>query len=181
MHRRRGRRVTFRIRKAMFAVLVDLASNMDSSLASICQVLIIAGSIFEYVKFEDTEHLTQFASAARDNRLALEVADENRWKRTLLSLSRSNTVLVSGLTRNRRHLEGAELMKVRLPPTFLRRIDLYAKLMKSSRSAILTRFFERGLLLYMRSQHALMTAVLEAMKTQKTKPYGGPPEVKHGT
>jgi len=34
-------------------------------------------------------------------------------------------------------------MKVKLPPTFLRRIDLYGKLMKSSRSAILTRFFER--------------------------------------
>jgi len=121
------------------------------------------------VKFEDSEHLRQFASAARGNRRADEVDDQNRWKRTLLSLSRSNTVLVSGLTRNRRHLEGAELMKVRLPSTFLRRIDLFAKLMKSSRSAILTRFFERGLLLYMRSQQALMRAILEAMKAQKTE------------
>ena len=151
----------------MFAVLVELASNMGSSLASICQVLIIAGSIFEYVKFEDTEHVRQFATAARGNSLADEVADENKWKQMLVSLSRTNTVLVSGPTRNRPHIEGAELMKVRLPPTFLRRIDLYAKLMKSSRSAILTRFFERGLLLYMRSQQALMRAVLEAMKAQR--------------
>lgn len=84
--------------------------------------------------------------------------------------NRSNTVLVSGPTRNRPHIEGAELVKVRLPPTFLRRIDLYAKLMKSSRSAILTRFLERGLLLYMRSQQALMRAILEAVKAQKDWP-----------
>jgi len=151
----------------MFAVLVELARRMDSSLATVCQVLIIAGSIFEYEKFEDTDHVRQFASAALGNSLADTVADENRWKRILLLLSRSSTVLVSGPTRNSRHIEGSELMKVRLPPTFLRRIDLYAKLMKSSRSAILTRFFMRGLLLYMRSQQALMTAVLEAVKAQK--------------
>ena len=167
MHRRRGRRVTFRIRKAISAVLVELASNMGSSLASICQVLIIAGSIFEFVKLEDSERLREFASVARANSLADEVADENKWKRILVSLSRTNTVLVNGPTRNSPHIEGAELMKVRLPPTFLHRIDLYAKLMKSSRSAILTRFFERGLLLYMRSQQALMRAVLEAVKAQK--------------
>jgi hypothetical protein len=154
----------------MFAVLVELAGHMDSSLASICQVLIIAGSIFEFVKLEDAEYVRQFASAAQGNRLADEVADENWWKRTILLLSRSNTLLVSGPTRNRRHIEGAELMKVRLPPIFLRRIDLYSKLMKSSRSVILTRFFERGLLLYMRSQQALMRAVLEAVKAQKRSP-----------
>ena len=181
MHRRRGRRVTFRIRKAMFAVLVELANHMDSNLASICQVLIIAGSIFEFVKLEDAEHVRQFASAAQGNRLADEVADENRWKRTILSLSRSNTILVSGPPRNRPHIEGAELVKVRLPPTFLRRIDLYAGLMESSRSAILTRFFERGLLLYMRSQQALMRAVLEAMKAQRQKPAKDHPEFEPGT
>ena len=167
MRRRHGRRVSFRIRKAMFAILVELASNMGSNLASICQVLIIVGSIFEYAKLEDIEHLRQFASAARANSLADEVADENKWKRILVSLSRANTVLVNGPTRNSPRIEGAELMKVRLPPTFLRRIDLYAKLMKSSRSAILTRLFERGLLLFMRSQQALMRAVLEAVKAQK--------------
>ena len=181
MGRRRGRRVTFRIRRAMFAVLVELANHMDSSLASICQFLIIAGSIFEFVKLEDTEDVRRFASAEQGNRLADEVADKSRWKRTLLLLSHSNTVLVSGPTRNRRHIEGAELMKVRLPPTFLRRIDLYAKLMKSSRSVILTRFFERGLLLYMRSQQALMRAVLEAMKAQRQKPAKDHPEFEPGT
>jgi hypothetical protein len=158
----------------MFAVLVELATKMGSSLASICQVLIVAGFIFECVKFDDTERLEQFASAARGNSLADEVADGNAWKQMLVSLSRTNSVLVSGPTRNRRHIEGAELVKVRLPPTFLRRIDLYAKLMKSSRRAILTRFFERGLLLYMRSQEALMSAVLEVMKAQKHPlPTGG--------
>jgi hypothetical protein len=162
----------------MFAVLVELVGHMDCSLASICQVFIIAGSIFEYVKLEDTERVEQFASAARANNLADEVADENRWKRTILLLNRSNTVLVSGPTRNRPHIEGAELVKVRLPPTFLRRIDLYAKLMKSSRSAILTRFLERGLLLYMRSQQALMRAILEAVKAQKDSPPGKSLEVK---
>jgi len=165
----------------MFAVLVELANHMDSSLATVCLMLIIAGSIFEFVKLEDAEYVRQFASAAQGNRLADEIADENRWKRTMLMLSHSNTILVSGPTRNRRHIEGTELMKVRLPPTFLRRIDLYGKLMKSSRSAILTRFFERGLLLYIRSQQALMGAVLEAVKAQKQKPAKDHPEFEPGT
>jgi hypothetical protein len=165
----------------MFAVLVELANHMDSSLATVCQVLIIAGSIFEFVKLEDAEHVRRFASAAQENRLADEVADENSWKRTMLLLSRSNTVLVSGPTRNRRHIEGAELVKVRLPPTFLGRIDLYGKLMKSSRSAILTRFFERGLLLYMRSQQALMKTLFEALKAQKQKTAKDHPEFEPGT
>ena len=82
--------------------------------------------------------------------------------------SRAQSVLVSGPTRNRRHIEGSELMKVRLPPSFVNRIDLYAKLTKASRSAILTRFFERGLLLYMRSQRALMIAVAKAMQSKGT-------------
>jgi len=37
---------------------------MDSSLASRCQVLIFVGSIFEYVGFEDVEHLRRFGSVA---------------------------------------------------------------------------------------------------------------------
>lgn len=61
----------------MFAVLVELASHMDCSLAIVCQVLIITGSIFEYVRLEDTECVEQFASAARGNSLADEVAYEN--------------------------------------------------------------------------------------------------------
>ena len=87
-------------------------------------------------------------------------------KSTLVSLSRTNSLLVAGPRRNRPHIEGSELMKVRLPSTLVRRIDLYAKLTDSSRSSILTRFFQNGLLLYMRSQRALMRAVAESMKTK---------------
>jgi len=167
MKRPRGRRVTFRIRKAMFALLRELAGSMDSSLASLCQVLIVIGSIFEYVRFEDDEHLKRFATAAREIKLATEVDGENPLKGALTSLARTDSILVSGRRRNRPHIEGTELVKVRLPSTFLRRIDIYARLTAASRSAILTRFFERGLFVYMRSQRALMTAVVESMRAHK--------------
>jgi len=86
------------------------------------------------------------------NKLADQVNEENPLKDALLPLSRTNSVIVSGPQRNSPHIGGTERMKVRLPSTFLRRIDLYAKLTDSSQSAILTRFFEWELLLYMRSQ-----------------------------
>ncbi len=170
MNRRRARRVTFRVRKAMFALLRDLAGSMGSSLAELCQVFILAGSIFEYVRFEDNQYLGRFVTAVRKNKLADEVDKENPLKGVLMSLSRTQSVLVSGPTRNSPHIEGSELMKVRLPPRFVHRIDLYANLTKATRSAILTRFFERGLLLYMRSQRALMRAVVEAMHGKEHQP-----------
>ncbi len=151
----------------MFGLLCDLASSMGSTLAELCQVMILAGSIFEYIRFENANHLEEFVSAARMNKLAAEVDEENPLRETLTSLARTKSILVSGPTRNRRHIEGSELMKVRLPPTLVRRIDLYAKLTKATRSAILTRFFQKGLLLYMRSQRALMTALVEAMRNKQ--------------
>jgi len=62
MHHRRGRLITFRVRKAMFAPLIQLAS----SLASLYQVLIVTGSIFEYARFVDAQRLRQFAFAAKE-------------------------------------------------------------------------------------------------------------------
>jgi hypothetical protein len=154
----------------MFALLRELAGSMDSSLASLCQVLIVTGSIFEYVRFEDDEHLKRFATAAREIKLAAEVDEENPLKWALTSLARTDSILVSGRRRNRPHIEGTELVKVRLPSTFVRRIDIYAKLTAASRSAILTRFFERGIFVYMRSQLALMTAVAESMNPKAHSP-----------
>jgi predicted transcriptional regulator len=154
------------MRGAIFGLLGELASAMESSVASFCEMLIVTGSIFEYVRLEDAEHLQEFACAARANRFADEIEEKNLFKKTLISLSRTSSVLVSGPTRNRPHIEGSKLMQVRLSSRFVRRIDLYAKVTKASRSAVLTRFFEKGLLLYMRSQRDLMTAIVEAMKTK---------------
>jgi hypothetical protein len=120
------------------------------------------GSIFEFLRFEHPDELEQFISSVRGNKLADDVADKNPLKSMLISLSRAQSTLVSGFTRNSPHAEGSELVKVRLPPTFVRRIDLYAKLTRSSRSAILTRLFERGLLLSLRSERAFMKAMTEA-------------------
>jgi len=170
MKRRRGLRVTFLIRGAMFDLVSQLASGMGSSLASLCQVLIVTGSVFEYVKFEDAEHLGEFLSAARGNKLADDVDEQNPFKGVLTSLSRTSSLLAIGPSRNRPHIEGSELMKVRLPSSFVRRIDLYAKITNASRSAILTRFFVRGLMLYMRSQRDLMRAILEAMTSKSPDP-----------
>jgi hypothetical protein len=170
MVRQRGRRVTFRVRKAMFGLLSDLAGSMGSNLAAVCQVFILTGSIFEYIQFEDAERVGQFASAVQRSRLAYTVDDKNPMKGILMSLSRIQSVLLTGPRRNSPHIEGSELVKVRLPPSFVHRIDLYAKLTKASRSAILTRFFVRGLLLYMRSQRTFMRAVVEAMRNQEPDP-----------
>jgi hypothetical protein len=167
MNRRRGRRVTFRLGKAMFALVVDIAGRIGSSLAEFCQVLILAESIFEFSRFEHPQDLEQFVSSVRGNKLADELDEKNRLKGALMSLSRTQSILVSGSTRNSPHAEGSELVKVRLPPGFVRSIDLYAKLTRSSRSAVLTRFFERGLLLYMRSERALTMAMAEAINANK--------------
>ncbi len=149
----------------MFRLAHDLAGKMGSSLAEHCQVMILIGSVYEYMQFEVPEHLREFVSAARINKLD-EVDEENPFKKTLMSLSRTQSILVSGPIRNRPHTEGSELIKVRLPSGFVRRIDLYTELTKATRSAILTRFFERGLLLYMRSQTALMKAIVEATRSK---------------
>ncbi len=151
----------------MFTLTCELARNMGTTLAGLIQVMVLTGSILEYIKLENPADLEEFVSAAHMNRLADEVDQENSFKEVLVSLSRTQTVLVSGPTRNRPHIEGSELMKVRLPPRFVGRIDLYARLTKSTRSAMLTRFFERGLLLYMRSQTALMRAVVEATQSKQ--------------
>lgn len=147
-------------------LLGDLARYIGSSLAELSRVMILTGSIFEYIRFENSGDLSEFVSAARMNKLADEVDQENPFADALMLLSRTQSTIVSGPTRNSPHTEGSELMKVRLPPKFIDRIDLYAKLIKASRSAILTRFFERGLLLYMRSQTALMAAIVEAMRSK---------------
>jgi hypothetical protein len=168
--RRRGRRVTFRVGKAMFAILDDVATSMGSSVAEFCQALILTGLIFEYAQFEDTNHLGEFVSAVRGNKLAGQVGEENPLKGVLTSLSRTQINLVSGPSRNRPHIEGSRLIKVRLPPNFVHRIDLYAKLTNATRSAILTRFFERGLLLYMCSQRNLMRVMAEAIKARAGEP-----------
>jgi|SRR5208282_1576595 len=165
--RRRGRRVTFRIRKALFRLLFDLADSMETSIPELCKVMILTGSILEYMRFEDDEYLKQFASAARMSRFTDSVADENPLKPSLSSFAGMEAMLVRGSARNRPHLEGSELVKVRLSPVLVRRIDLFAKLTKASRSAMLTRFFEKGLLSYMQSQRTLMKALAEALLDKK--------------
>ena len=124
---------------------------------------------FEYLRFEDPQHSGQFTSSVQRSKFADEVDEENPLKGALMSLSRTQSILVSGPTRNIPHIEGSELMKVRLPPTFVRRIDIYSKLTKTTRSALLTRFFDRGLLLYIRSQIALMRAMREAMQSKEDR------------
>lgn len=84
-----------------------------------------------------------------------------------MSLSRTQSALVSRPRRNTPHVEGSQPVKVRLPPRFVNRIDIYAKLTNASRSAMLTRFFEKDLLYYMRSQRALMKALVQAMQTKE--------------
>ena len=163
MIRRRGRRVTFRIRKAMFKILSHLADSMETSIPELCKIMILTGSILEYMRFEDEEYLKRFASAARMIKRTDDVAEGNPFKPMLSSLANTEAKLVRGRGRNRPHLEGSELVKVRLPPVFVRRIDLYAKLTKASRSAMLTRFFEKGLVSYMISQRELMAAFAGAL------------------
>lgn len=139
-------------------------------MAELCQVLILTGAIFEYLRFEDPEYLEQFVSVVRRNRLADQVDPKNPRKGELMSLGRTLSLLVSGPTRNTPNIEGSELIKVRLPSNFVQRIDMFAKITKTARSATLTRFFERGLLLYIRSQKAMTMAMAEALYGKKHAP-----------
>jgi hypothetical protein len=109
-------------------------------------------------------------SAARLSRRADRVDEQNPFKEPFGVLSGSLMRLLSGPPRNRRYVEGSELMKVRLPDGFLERVDLYAKLTRVSRSAILTRFFQRGLLIYMRSEGALMRTSTKSLSKHESGP-----------
>ena len=166
----RARRVTFRMGKEIFILARDVSGRMASSLAELCQAMILIGMVYEYVQFEDSTHLREFVSATRNSKLADRVDEENPLKKTLMSLSRSEMLLVSGLTCNRPHIEGSELMKVRLPSRLVKRIDLYAKLTNATRSSLLTKFFQTGLLLHIRSQTALMSAIAKSLSGMKTNP-----------
>jgi hypothetical protein len=172
MDRKRARRVTFRVRKAMMKLTRRLAIGMGSTLAELGQVMIMIGAVCEFVQFEDSKHFGEFVSAARLSRRADGVDEQSPFKETLGALSDSVMQLLSGPGRNRRYVEGSELMKVRLPDGFLERVDLYAKLTKASRSAILTRFFQRGLLIYMRSEGALMKALTKSLSKHEGEPSG---------
>jgi hypothetical protein len=148
----------------MFKLLSNLADSMETNIPELCKILILTGSILEYMRFEDDKNLKQFASIAK--------AEGNPLKPLLSSFTRTRANFVIGRGRNRPHLEGSQLVKVRLPPVLVRRIDLYAHLTKASRSAILTRFFEKGLICYMNSQRSLMKAFAAALldKEHEHKP-----------
>jgi hypothetical protein len=154
------------VRKAFLAIATDLAVSMGSSLAELCQVLILTGAIFDCLRFENSEHLMEFASSVRSNILADEVDAMSSLKETLMSLSRTQSTLVTGRLRNIPRIEGTALVKVRLPPRLANRIDVYAKLTRATRSAMLTRFFDTGLLLYLRSERAFIMAIAEAIHTR---------------
>jgi hypothetical protein len=170
MNRKQARRVTFRVRKAMLKLTRRLAAGLGSTLAELGQVMIMIGAVCEFVQFEDRKHFGEFVSAARLSRRANGVDEQSPFKEPFGVLGGSLMQLVSGPARNRRYIEGSELMKVRLPDGFLERVDLYAKITKASRSAILTRFFQRGLLIYLRSEGALMRALTKSLSKHKGEP-----------
>ena len=149
----------------MFRLLCDLAERMGASVAELCQAMILTGSIYEYARFNDTDHMARFVAAAQGSMLGEKVDEESQFKGTLTLLTRVQSMLVSGPTRNARHIEGSQVIHVRLPKGFVRRIDLYAKVTKSSRSVLLTRYLVKGILLYMLSQRALMKAITEAIRS----------------
>jgi hypothetical protein len=146
----------------MFKILSHLAESMETNIPELCKIMSLTGSILEYMRFGNDEYLKRFASAARMIRRTDDVAEGNPFKPMLSSLANTEAIRVRGRGRNKPHL-GSELVKVRLPPVFVRRMDLYTKLTKASRSAMLTRFFEKGLVSYMISQRALMAAFAGAL------------------
>jgi len=156
----------------MFRLLCDLAESMGSSVAELCQSMILTGSIYEYARFGDTDHMGRFVAAAQSSKLLEKVDEESAFKGTLRLLARTASIGVSGPTRNVPHIEGSELIHVRLPQGFVGRIDLYAKVTKSSRSALLTRYLQKGILLYMSSQRTLMTAITNAVQSNEHKTSG---------
>lgn len=156
----------------MFRLLCDLAKSLGSSVAELCQAMILTGSIYEYARFTETGHMARFVAAAQKRALAEKVDKESQFKDTITLLARTQSALASGPTRNEPHIEGSQLIHVRLPQGFVRIIDLYAKVTNSSRSVLLTRYLTSGILLYMLSQRALMKAITEALKGKELETSG---------
>jgi hypothetical protein len=91
------------------------------------------------------------------------VSEENPFKRTLMSLANLQTAVArDGPARNRRSPEGTQHLRIQLPVGFLRLIDLYGKLVKASRSALLVNFLMRGYIEYIGSRIILMKALWQA-------------------
>jgi hypothetical protein len=62
MNRKRARRVTFRVGKAMMKLTRRLAAGMGSTLAELGQVMILIGAVCEFVQFENRKHFGGFCS-----------------------------------------------------------------------------------------------------------------------
>jgi hypothetical protein len=114
MKRHRARRVTLQVRKAMFKLLCDPTGEPGSSLAELCQAMILTGSIHEYMRLDEAEHLRKFVAAAQMSKVADGLNQENPFRSKLTSFARTQSNLVNGPTRNGPHIDGSELLSCKI-------------------------------------------------------------------
>jgi hypothetical protein len=143
--------------------LRELSILTGTLLAQLCRELILMGAVVGFTRFQDPKEVEYLAKAAGLSCRAESVNKENPFKDTLALLARVQTAVARAEpARNRRSREGTRLVRIWLPAGFLRLVDLYGKLVKATRSALLINFLTRGYILYVGSRNIMMKALLQA-------------------
>jgi hypothetical protein len=152
------------LNKILFEHLAHISSETATSRAGLLQVFIILGFIETSLELENTESTEEFLKAVRTHQKVENLDPQNPYAGTLRNLGELADALPVSRGPVRRHLGGSRIITVRLSPAVLAKIDRHARLIGATRTALLTHFFQRGLILYLRSQLALAKAHNEAVR-----------------
>jgi hypothetical protein len=145
-----------------------LAAREGWELADLARVLICLGAAFSFLTLEDLETAKRF--------------------RTIASVSKMLPMLDAALHKPSRRSRAAngiartELLALRLPRGLCGIITTYASTRGNARNEVLTWFLERGLIIYMKGENALLQTIrwLTQDRTEREKQekrnecHGGP-------
>jgi len=173
----RQRSVSIRVSKLWIANLQDLVAVTGTPFAQLCRELILIGAVLTFTRFQDPKEFEYLADAVGLSRRFETIGKDNPFKGTLGKLvSVQIAVARDGRARNARSLGGTQVVRIRLPGGFLRLVDLYRKLVRATRSAVLVHFLMNGYVLYLGSRIVIMKALWQATGGSKLR--SNPPSSK---
>lgn len=157
-------RVSLRVSRPLFEHLVGVSRETVTSCAGLSQMFIILGFVETSLELEKTESTKGFLQDVQTHQKVESVGPHNPYAHVLRNLSEQTTALPISRSPVLRHFGGSRMILVRLSSRLLVKIDRHARLVGVTRTALLTHFLQRGLLLYLRSQVALAKAHNEALR-----------------